>query len=306
MARKKPPEEPENLERWLVSYADFITLLFAFFVVMYSISQVNEGKYRILSDTLNSAFQTDARTLSPIQMGDPGMAANSPEMQQTDRIGRTTNAMNQNNMASPAEQSVAQMKENVSEKMKPLVDEGLLSVSEDQNFVEIEIDTSALFDSAGATPTEAAVPILEAMGNILKPLPFPVKVEGHTDSRPIGTDRYPSNWELSAARAASVVRLLSRGGVGEERLSAVGFGAQRPIADNDTAEGRKKNRRVVLVLEKRPLRQGLDEAAGEDGSPSDTSSRESSGAVDAPTGTEESGVRFRTSEGSAGQQRQGE
>ena len=301
MARKKPPEEPENLERWLVSYADFITLLFAFFVVMYSISQVNEGKYRILSDTLNSAFQVDARTMSPIQMGDPGIAANAPEMQQTDRIGRTTSAVDQNRMASPAEQSVARMKENVSEEMKPLVDEGLLSVSEDTNFVEIEIDTSALFDSGGAEPTEAAVPILEAIGNILKPLPFPVKVEGHTDDRPIQTERYPSNWELSAARAASVVRLLSRGGVEAARLSAVGYGAERPVADNDTAEGREENRRVVLVLEKRPPRQELDEAGGGQG----TSGASTEGG-EAPTGTDGTDVRFRTSDNSPGQQGQGE
>ena len=298
MARKKPPEEPENLERWLVSYADFITLLFAFFVVMYSISQVNEGKYRILSDTLNSAFQTEARTLSPIQMGDPGMAANSPEMQQTDRIGRTTSAVDANQMASPAERSIAEMKENVNEEMEPLVDEGLLSVSEDQNFVEIEIDTSSLFDSGGAEPTEAAVPILEAIGNILKPLPFPVKVEGHTDDRPIETERYPSNWELSAARAASVVRLLASGGVEPSRLSAVGYGEQRPVADNDTAEGRRENRRVVLVLEKRPPRQGLDQASEEEAAQEGSSGEQ--------TGTEGSGVRFRTSDDSAGQQRQGE
>ncbi|MFP4130636.1 MAG: flagellar motor protein MotD [Thiohalospira sp.] len=305
MARKKPPEEPENLERWLVSYADFITLLFAFFVVMYSISQVNEGKYRILSDTLNSAFQTDARTMSPIQMGDPGMAANSPEMQQTNSIGRTTSAVDADQMASPAERAVAEMKENVDEEMEPLIDEGLLSVSEDKNFVEIEIDTSSLFESGGAKPTEAGVPILEAIGNILEPLPFPVKVEGHTDNRPIETDRYPSNWELSAARAASVVRLLASGGVESSRLSAVGYGEQRPVADNDTADGREENRRVVLILEKRPPREDLDEAAGDE-PPQEGTVGQPSDSGDAPTGTEGSGVRFRTSDDSAGQQRQGE
>ncbi|MGM0412945.1 MAG: OmpA family protein, partial [Pseudomonadota bacterium] len=180
-----------------------------------------------------------------------------------------------------------------------------LSVSEDKNFVEIEIDTSALFDSGGAEPTEAAVPILEAMGNILEPLPFPVKVEGHTDNRAIETDRYPSNWELSAARAASVVRLLSSGGVGSDRLSAVGYGAERPIADNDTAEGREENRRVVLVLEKRPPREELDEAAGE-GDGASAAEGQRSGDGDASTGTEGSDVRFRTSDDNPGQQGRGE
>ena len=269
MARKKKKEEHVNHEAWAIPYADLLVLLLAFFVVMYAISAIDQAKYDILADALSSAFRAEPTTLDPRPIGDPGIDAALMELQDTDRVGEVQSLVDAEAMAEAASQGIEEMQEEVADEMAPLIDAGLLSIREDRAFVEIEIDTSALFASGSATPEEHAEPILRAMGNILQQFGQPVKVEGHTDNVPISTARFPSNWELSAARAASVVRLLEAGGVPPERLSAVGFGEQKPVASNDTAQGRERNRRVVLIIDKPSPRQSLDEANG-GAAPADT------------------------------------
>ncbi len=273
MPRKRRQEEHVNLERWLVSYADFITLLFAFFVVMYAISSVNEGKYRVLSDTLNDVFQNQPRTMQPIQIGEDGVSG-EPSVLQPDRAtsgqpspidlqqpesGQTEGGDNLNEIADDFEKALS-----------PLIEKDLINITQDDDWVEVEINSSLLYSSGSADLEDEAVPVLRDLAGILQRYPNQLQVEGFTDNLPISTYLYPSNWELSAARAAGVVNLFTRSGVKPERMSAIGFGEFRPIDDNATAEGRRKNRRVVLVImsqqmERRSIGGGRDLPRGEQG-----------------------------------------
>lgn len=271
MARKKKHEEHENHERWLVSYADFITLLFAFFVVMYAVSSVNEGKYRVLSESLVAAFRAPTKSLMPIQVGhvaksplaDPvdfrqaPMAIELPNMplprDDSEADGAQDAGKNkveaERASAEQAQQALAQISDEIEQAMGEMIDKGLISVRRSQHWVEVEINTSILFPSGSATLSRAALPVLEKLAGILKRFPNAIHVEGFTDNVPINNVIFPSNWELSAGRAASVVHLFTDAGLEPERLVAIGYGEYRPAADNATADGRAKNRRVVLVIQ---------------------------------------------------------
>ncbi|MFO7705955.1 MAG: flagellar motor protein MotD [Halopseudomonas sp.] len=235
--RRRRHEEPENHERWLVSYADFITLLFAFFVVMYSISSVNDGKYKVLSDTMQGAFNQPQRSLEPIQLGEDMPRGSSLG----DAPGSATNA------AADAD-SLADMTAALQAAFGELIAVGDLELRGNQLWIEIELNSSLLFPSGDALPLDAGFDLVEKIAGILAPYQNPIHVEGFTDNVPIGSRLYPTNWELSAARAASVVRMLGIGGVDPQRMAAVGYGEFRPVADNTTAAGRRANRRVVLLV----------------------------------------------------------
>lgn len=248
MARRKRREEHENLERWLVSYADFITLLFAFFVVMYSISSINEGKYRVLSDTMVAAFNTPPKTLQPIQVGEEGVSG-EPSPIRHQKASNAVNAGVIQQLAATAQSSdMGQIAGDFENAMAPLIKKDLIKVTHNDLWVEIEINTSILFDSGSARLEDDALPVLGELANVLKKYPNYIQVEGFTDNVPIDTSVFPSNWELSAHRAASVVHLFMNNGVQPDRMAAIGYGEYRPIADNATPEGRRKNRRVVLVI----------------------------------------------------------
>ena len=269
-SKRKRREEHENHERWLVSYADFITLLFAFFVVMYSTSSINEGKYRVLSDSLMGAFSSPERSLSPVQMGKlvrspyqddtvnapsgvSKLTGEQPEGDPTELPGGGTGP---DGLAEPVDlqggdtpmADVDRLAEQLRETVLPQVDENLIEVRREADWLEIEMKTSILFLSGSARLVDEAIPILEDLAEVLKGFPNPIQVEGFTDNVPIRTVAYPSNWELSAARAASVVHLFMKYGVRPERMLAIGYGEHRPVADNITPEGRSRNRRVVIVI----------------------------------------------------------
>jgi len=236
--RRRRHEEHENHERWLVSYADFITLLFAFFVVMYSISSVNEGKYKVLSDTLEGAFNQPQRAIDPIQIGQEKPRGIGTQDEQGTQTGQQAGG-------SDALQDITQAMQAA---FGDLIQAGNLEVRGNELWVEIELSSSLLFPSGDALPLDAAFGLIDRIAEILAPYENPVHVEGFTDNVPMRSGTYPTNWELSAARAASVVRMLSNGGVNPDRLAAVGYGEFRPVADNTTAAGRKANRRVVLLV----------------------------------------------------------
>lgn len=268
MSRKKRVEEHENHERWLVSYADFITLLFAFFVVMYSISSVNEGKYRVLSDSIVAAFRDPARALDPIQVGNllrtPQQSSTDPhrdkpvielfklpiaiqpyEKNRADPQPEPDNDTVQEEHLDEASQKLA---DSIETAMSELVDEGLITVRRDKRWIEVEINSRILFASGSGELEGEAAPVLKELATKLRSVESIIHVEGFTDNVPISNFDYLSNWELSAARAASVVHLFTRLGIDPRRMAAIGYGEFRPIASNDTAEGRARNRRVVLVI----------------------------------------------------------
>lgn len=239
--RRRPREDaPAHLDRWLVSYADFITLMFAFFVVLYAISQVNEGKYRVLSDALVNAFH-DARQSAArpeLRGGRRGDAVIDLPIRQPDELLRRH-----------AEARLKAIAEDMRNALEPLVRAGQVRVSETPRGVAVDISASLLFAPGRAELSEQAQRILANVAQVLTRSPNLVEVEGHTDNVPIANSQYPSNWELSAARASRVVRLFSAAGVSPGRMVAVGYGEFRGIDDNATLEGRARNRRVtVLVL----------------------------------------------------------
>jgi len=253
MRRRKQEEEPENHERWLVSYADFITLLFAFFVMMYSISSVNEGKYRVLADSMVSAFQTvneDSSLQSEpvvsktaVQIGKtPKMLAPIP-----DKVSEQ-DANKNNKPLKSISSSSAEMKKEISRSLQKWVSDGKIKVKSTNRWVDIEIGSGVLFRSGSAVLSPKALQVLEPLSYQLLGSNRPIYVLGYSDNVPIYTQKFSSNWELSAARAVSVVNVFSSLGLDPELLGAIGFGEQRPVADNSTAEGRSKNRRVVVRI----------------------------------------------------------
>ncbi len=237
--RRRQHQEHENHERWLVSYADFITLLFAFFVVMYSISSVNEGKYKVLSDTLVGVFNEPQRAIAPIPIGDqlPSGIGQPDGVESADSAGS-------GEVSDPLQDITTAMQAAFGE----LIRAGDLEVRGNELWIEIELNSGLLFPSGDALPSDAAFGLLDRIAGILSPYQNPIHVEGFTDNIPIKSRAYPTNWELSAARAATVVRMLANGGVDPGRLAAVGYGEFRPVADNTTVAGRRANRRVVLLV----------------------------------------------------------
>jgi chemotaxis protein MotB len=246
MPRKQVHEEHENLERWLVSYADFITLLFAFFVVMYAISSVNEGKYRVLSDSIISAFNERQTSEKMINLGQK----NAEILPGTGKpIGKST--PQRVPPANPVAEHMKTIAKDVQGAMESLVKQGQVRVTQSARGIQVEINASTLFASGDATLQPASIQALAAVAKVLAETDNPIQVEGHTDNIPIKSPNYPSNWELSSARAGSVVRLLTEQGVPPGRLVAIGYADNKPLDTNASPEGRARNRRVnVLILNK--------------------------------------------------------
>ncbi|MFK5984487.1 MAG: flagellar motor protein MotD [Pseudomonadota bacterium] len=245
--RKKQQDEHENLERWLVSYADFMTLLFAFFVVMYSISSVNEGKYRVLSDSLRGTFNKDMASEEVINFKNP--LTQVADVNSDDFIELPIPSDKKKDKTTIENNPTLDEIENeVSGAVTELIDQGLISLNNNDNWLEIEIKSSILFQSGGARLSEEAEDVLARLANIIKTYPNQIQVEGYTDNIPIKTISFPSNWELSSSRAASVVHLFANEGVTPNHMQAIGYGEYRPKKTNSTEEGRSENRRVVLVI----------------------------------------------------------
>lgn len=232
--KKKKHEEHENHERWLVSYADFITLLFAFFVTMYSTSSVREGKFRAVSDSMESAFNPSNYAARKIEIG--------PKLPAQRRSG-----------------GLLQQLTPVKEVLKEMEAKNRINIFEDRRGVVIRITDTALFDSGSAEIRKEAIDAIDSLADILSPMKENIHVEGHTDNRPMKSVIFPSNWELSSARATSIVRRFISHGVDPARLTAIGYGEYRPIAGNDTEEGMGKNRRVDIVILKQENRNNEQE-----------------------------------------------
>jgi chemotaxis protein MotB len=276
MARQQKHEEHQNHEAWAIPYADLITLLLAFFVVMYAISSVNEGKYRVLSDAMVSAFNGASTAKSPpppaskssatssgaaapgavslpITTATPPRTAAAPQSSVNAQDAgepahtdvQSASSLEQAQRAAAALERVAQ---SVTNAMHDLVAKNLVAVRRGESSVEVEIRTDILFPSGSATLAPTAIDILTRLAESLRSVPNPIRVEGHTDDRPINTLAFPSNWELSAARASSVVHLFSSRDIAPGRLAVIGLGEYRPVKSNTTSEGRNANRRVVIVI----------------------------------------------------------
>ncbi|VEG90659.1 flagellar motor protein MotB [Legionella spiritensis] len=225
--RNKKEENHEDAHRWVVSYADFITLLFAFFVVMYAISSVNVSKYKAMAQGMHSAFNSSDGKQAPVEdIGDAnGQSAGEIKGSENEPF------------------------EALSKALADLQDPDI-HIQKEQGWVELDIKAGALFDSGSADLKPSAIIKMMKVAEVLKEVPFPIALEGYTDNVPISTPKFPSNWELSTGRAAAMARVLTMYGVDPGKITVTGYGAQYPVADNATEEGRAKNRRVNLIISK--------------------------------------------------------
>ncbi len=236
---RRKPEEHANHEAWAIPYADLLTLLLAFFVVMYAISSVNAGKYRVLSDSLFAAFRGEPRAAHPIEVGEKQAAADATGCATRHSLGARSSVERISRhplptaartgllpvaadpriagklpaQAAAAAHALAHVADEVEKAMDQLVRKDLVTIRRNDFWIEVEMRTDILFPSGSARLAGSAVGVLERLGSVLAPFPNPIRVEGHTDNVPIRTAVFSSNWELSAARAASVVRVLATHGV---------------------------------------------------------------------------------------------
>lgn len=279
MARKKTHEEHVNHEAWAIPYGDMLVLLLALFVVMYAVSSVNEGKYRVLADSLNAEFSGSPRSVAPLQLGSKqtGSEPDSRSSLMRQRAAQTAGGpmarkpdvaeMIQARLPMPVRPGITEIKvggaagrsgeerralqkmgAEIQDALGDLIKRNMVRVRASEQALEVEIRADILFPSGSSQLADQARPVLGKVAEILRRFPNPMRVEGHTDSLPISTPVFPSNWELSSARAASVVHLFVKQGIEPTRLSVAGFGEFRPAGDNATVDGRNRNRRVVIVV----------------------------------------------------------
>ena len=264
MGRKKKHEEHANHEAWAIPYADLLTLLLAFFVVMYAISSRDAGKYRVMADAMVTAFGGTPRTITQVQVGNtqlqgaasdnasaitaPTVAGNrAKDPAQLSAMRQPISFRDTASLESAARQ-LQTISERINRALAPLIDKGMITVRRTELWIEVEINSDILFPPASARLDPVAQDTLGTLADVLADVPNGLRVEGHTDSMPIATAQFPSNWELSAARAASVVHLFARQGIAPTRLAMVGYGEFRPREDNTDSDGRNRNRRVMVVI----------------------------------------------------------
>ncbi|MDO9269382.1 MAG: flagellar motor protein MotD [Methylobacter sp.] len=248
--RKRRIVETNNHDRWMVSYADFITLLLAFFVVMYSISSVNEGKYKTLANSLGDAFsnkEQQGNEIDPVPIGalpttiQPIPLENPATMEVEERRELSEEILKER-------KQLGQVSDQFEQVLSPFINDNLVSVKKNDYWIELEMNSEMLFLSGEAELSKKAIPVLKKIVEVINLLPNMINVEGHTDNIPIDNIKFRSNWDLSSARATSVVHEFVKEGINPLRLSAIGYGEFHPIDDNKIEAGRFKNRRVVLVL----------------------------------------------------------
>lgn len=231
MARKKKHEEHENHERWLVSYADFITLLFAFFTSMYAISSVNQGKFRVLSESLAVAFNPSVVT--SVRMNESPRFINEQRSHVADQF----------------KDMFSYYYERLQDSLKNLEQDQKLSILYDEKKITIRVSEGMLFEPGSDEIIKNAQPVLDEIASVLGEMPNYMSIEGHTDNIPINTMRFPSNWDLSNARALKILKyFVEKHKFDPRKLSATGYGEYRPVDSNDTPSGRMKNRRVDILV----------------------------------------------------------
>ena len=249
MARRRKKEEHVNHERWLVSYADFITLLFAFFVVLFAVSQVDAKKMgrfnQAVQDATNVGIFDEKQGSSPI-LGGAGSGVPTVSAPVLATAVRTPEA---GPGLGGGGASIDIIRERLHKNLAAAIGGGRVTLVEHDDGLVVRLRDAAFFEAAHAQVRKEVLSDLTAVGQTLRDLENSIRIEGHTDSVPIRNSIYHSNWELSAARAASVLdELVRTSQIHESRLSIAGYASQRPLVSNDTPEGRSQNRRVDIVV----------------------------------------------------------
>lgn len=249
--------EQEQLDRWLVSYADYMTLMFALFVVLYAMSIVKEEQYNVLADSITRMFEKPEQSGS----GVPGSAVLTEPAPQSElelygtsledakgpslvADAKQLSEVSAKQLGSPL-QSVEQQ---LTRALANLLEQGLAKIQQDENWLSIELSSGLLFASGSATATSSAQTLLGEITKVINPIDNFIRVRGYTDDQPINNELFASNWELSVSRATSVLRMLERLGTAPQRMAIEGFGQYYPFSANDSAEGRAANRKVVIAI----------------------------------------------------------
>lgn len=257
MSRRRRPRSHANHERWLVSYADFITLLFAFFVVLYSSAQVDQRKVGKLALAIQVAFQElgvfpASTSQIPLNSAEP-MPFNTVQVVQnvvhTTELGRVASPPEDELDSASEEASLSTLQGELQQALQHEIDIHTVALHRETDGLVISLREFGFFDSGSAALKPTALPALDRIASILAIRICRLRIEGHTDNVPIHTTQMTSNWELSTARSTELVRLLiQRYGFPPQRLSAAGYAEYHPIASNETAQGRAQNRRVDVVI----------------------------------------------------------
>jgi chemotaxis protein MotB len=252
--RRPPEKKSSNHERWVISYADFTTLLLATFVVMYAVSSVNSSKFQMMAEAFSTAFIG-----KEVKIQAAGLAAghkapfdNMPTPVHAPVITRDPQVKNLPPGLRQHVEKQAQKLNEAYEKLTALlagmINKGDVRVSLQSLGVVIDINAVVLFESAQADLTPGALKLIEQLADILKGLKYPIQINGFTDNAQIHTAQFSSNWDLSAARAISVVKRFVEDGIDPLLLVGAGYGEYHPVASNDTTEGKAMNRRVSIVV----------------------------------------------------------
>jgi chemotaxis protein MotB len=277
MSRRRRARGHANHERWLVSYADFITLLFAFFVVLYSSSQVDERKVGKLALAIQVAFQElgvfpASTTQVPLDVNEPMPFSEVQiiqNVQHNTELGRISASPNGALEAAEEETNLAVLQQELQQALKHEIDLHEVALHRESEGLVLSLREFGFFDSGSADLKPSARPAVDRIASILAVRTCRLRIEGHTDNIPIHTSKMISNWELSTARSTELVRLLIQDyRFAPERLSAAGFAEFHPIASNNTAQGRAQNRRVDVVILGRRVSQTVPDAKEPSAKPS--------------------------------------
>jgi len=260
MARKKKHPEHVNHERWLISYADFITLLFAFFVVMFAVSQVDSNKVGRFTESVRAVTMWNGPPLAPARQ--ESHAKNAQESIMPTNVvvtGHSTGV------------DLRQIRDLLRQKLRSAIVNSRISIEVEHGNLVVRLQDVGFFETGSATLTAESVEDLRTLGDAVLELKYPIRIEGHTDSIRVRSPRFRSNWDLSTARAVAVVDVLhDLAGVPEKRLSVAGYADTRPVDTNFTPEGRRHNRRVDIVLTELNPNEPVEElrrASSEDAAP---------------------------------------
>jgi chemotaxis protein MotB len=258
MNRKRRPTSKPGHERWLVSYADFITLLFAFFVVMFASSQVDKGKIGKLAAAIQLAFKDLGIFPSPTSRIPVSLEGPPPN-----NLPSISDLVDTNNIS-----NLAKLQKELAQALAGEITRGEVALKVGHEGLVISLREVGFFDSGSAEVKLKSEPSVARIAKVLKAHPYNVRIEGHTDNVPIHTDRFASNWELSTARATEMTKLfITKYEFPPERLSAAGFGEFHPVSPNETEEGRALNRRVDIVIVAAPLKVPSKALSGEASNP---------------------------------------
>lgn len=251
--------EQEPLDRWLVSYADYVTLMFALFVVLYSIAIHKEEQYKTISETLSQVFDKPVDKQTGVT-GEAVLTDNQPRSDYQQFGASLEVPSGPEIVADAKEQPVLEkpqfgnplvsLQQQLTQSLANLIEKGVAKVESDEDWLTIQLNSGLLFPSGSASPIASADIVLKEIVTLLNQTNNVIRVRGYTDNEAIHNEIFDSNWELSMARAMAVLRRLQALGVNPERMAAEGYGQYSPFADNSTSAGRTENRKVVIAVSK--------------------------------------------------------